>query len=183
MRKLLANSPLIPAVRREGDLPQALRSKASGLFLLCGDINTLAALVASVRAAGKQCFLHLDLVGGFGSDRAAMRFIARQIQPTGILTTKSHQIRNGKEEGLTCIQRLFIFDNQSLTTAVAQSKTTQPAAVEVMPGILPDWALQRLVREIKVPVIAGGLIQSEGDVSRILRTGVAGVSVGSPALW
>jgi len=183
MREILAASPLIAAVRREEDLPLARESQAKVIFLLCGDINTVPRMVTALHDAGKRPFLHLDLVQGFGHDRPAMRFIASRVRPTGILTTKSHLIRMGKEEGLACIQRLFIFDNQSLTTAVTQSKANGPAAVEVMPGVLPDSVLRQLVGEISLPVIAGGLVRTRQEAARILKTGVAAVSVGSPALW
>lgn len=183
MRQLLAAAPVIAAVRREEDLPRALQSPVRAVFLLCGDINNLAPMVSRLRSGGKEVFLHLDLVQGFGHDRPALRFIAQQVRPSGILTTKSHLIRLGKDEGLSCIQRVFVLDQQSLSTAVAQSKQAGPTAVEVMPGILPNWALEKLVAQIPVPVIAGGLVRTAEDVSRILSCGVAGVSIGSADLW
>ncbi len=183
MREILAASPLIAAVRREEDLTLARESRAKVVFLLCGDINSLPRMVAALHDAGKKSFLHLDLVHGFGHDRSAMRFIASRIRPAGIITTKSHLIRMAKEEGLTCIQRLFIFDHQSLTTAFTQSRANGPAAIEVMPGVLPDWVLKQLVAEVLMPVIAGGLVRNREDAARILQAGVAAVSVGAPALW
>lgn len=183
MRQVLAAAPIIAAVRREEDLDRALASPVAVVFFLYGDINTVEDAVARVQERGKRAFLHVDLVQGFGTDRAAMRFIARRVRPAGILTTKSQVVRYAHDEGLACIQRFFIVDSQSLATAVQHARAAPVAAVEVMPASLPAWALQRLVREVPVPVIAGGLVSTPEEAQRALRAGAAGVSVGNPALW
>ena len=62
--ELLADGPVIAAVKDDDGLKRALRSEAPVLFLLYGDILTIRDTVAQVREAGKRVFVHLDLVEG-----------------------------------------------------------------------------------------------------------------------
>ena len=53
--------------------------------------------------------------------------------------------------------------------------------MEIMPGVIPK-VIQRLSKE-KVPVIAGGLIETKAEVTAALRSGATAISTGRPELW
>ena len=69
--ELLADGPVIAAVKDDNGLKRALRSEAPVLFLLYGDILTIRDTVAQVREAGKRVFVHLDLVEGLSTREIA----------------------------------------------------------------------------------------------------------------
>ncbi|MDR6227219.1 glycerol-3-phosphate responsive antiterminator [Desmospora profundinema] len=175
--------PVIAAIRGEDGIDRLDESLVTHCFLLCGDINTLPGLVQRVRAKGKRVFLHLDLAKGFGNDRAALAYIKRELEPDGVVSTRTHLLKNAREEGLTAVQRLFIPDSMSVETGRHLLKQSKADAVEVMPGVVPAWVYQTLRRDIQIPIVAGGLLHQPDDVRRALEAGADAVSVSNQALW
>ncbi|QKI82452.1 glycerol-3-phosphate responsive antiterminator [Kroppenstedtia eburnea] len=175
--------PVIAAVRNEKELKRLENSRPQICFLLFGDINTLPSMVDQVRRMGKQVYLHLDLAQGFSNDRAALKFIHREIGPDGVVSTRTHLVRNAREEGLFVIQRLFIPDTMSVETGKHLLKQSKADAVEVMPGIVPAWVYDELRRKRELPIVAGGLLRQAGDVVQALQNGASAVSVSGGDLW
>ncbi|GGA33025.1 transcriptional regulator [Kroppenstedtia guangzhouensis] len=175
--------PVIAAVRNEEELKRLENSRPQVCFLLFGDINTLPSMVSQVRRMGKQVYLHLDLAQGFSNDRAALKYIHKEIKPDGVVSTRTHLVRNAREEGLFVIQRLFIPDTMSVETGKHLLKQSKADAVEVMPGIVPDWVYDELRRKRDLPIVAGGLLRQAGDVIQALQNGASAVSVSGGDLW
>ncbi|PTX61210.1 glycerol uptake operon antiterminator [Melghirimyces profundicolus] len=175
--------PVIAAVRNEEELNRLKGTKPKVCFLLFGEINTLARTVERVRRTGKQVYLHVDLAQGFGNDRAALKYIKREIAPDGVLTTRTHLVRFAREEGLFVIQRLFIPDTMSVETGKQLLKQSRADAVEVMPGVVPAWVYDELKRKREIPIVAGGLLRRAADVKNAIENGASAVSVSSVELW
>ena len=74
---LLADGPVIAAVKDGDGLSAALESSVPVIFLLYGDILTVGEAAARCHAAGKAVFVHLDLVEGLAQKEIAADFIAR----------------------------------------------------------------------------------------------------------
>jgi len=182
LQEVVKENPIIAAVREMSSLPAALQSRVSAIFLLCGEICSLGEAVVAAREAGKPIFLHIDLVEGLGRDKAAIKYLAQEVKPEGIITTRSHLIRQAKEYHLFTIQRIFVLDSLSLKTGIANVKETEPDAVECLPGIMPR-VLRRLAGELSQPVIAGGLIRSREEIEDILAAGAVAVSLSEQTLW
>lgn len=182
MEKLFKAGKVIAAVRSEEQLRKAVSTPVAAIFLLQGDINVLGDYVDYARGHHKPVFPHLDLMGGIAGDKAAVEYIAREIRPDGIITTRSNLIKAAKKQGLRTIQRLFLVDSTAVETGIHAVQENQPDAVEVMPGLMPKIISQVKGRSGK-PVIAGGLIQDQEDISQILRAGACAVSVGNHDLW
>lgn len=64
---LLAAGPVIAAVKGGDGLEAALDSDVPVIFLLSGDILSVADAAARVRKAGKRVFVHLDLIDGLAA--------------------------------------------------------------------------------------------------------------------
>lgn len=178
----IRENPIIAAVRDVADLRQALSSTVRAVFLLTGDVNNVAECVQAAHRAGKGIYVHLDLLEGLGRDKAAVRFLAREAAPDGIITTRSNLIQAAKQEGLYTIQRIFILDSLSIQTGVANVKATLPDAVECLPGILPR-VFAELVPVVGIPIIAGGLLKQPAELRAVLRAGVRAVSVSHKRFW
>ena len=85
----LHRAAIIPALRHDKDLGQALAAPAGAVFLLKTDLLSLRRVVARCRAAGKAVFVHYDLVAGLSADRSGVAFLSRYARPDGLITTRS----------------------------------------------------------------------------------------------
>lgn len=176
------NSPVVAAVGDMDKLDQAIESPCEIVFLLTGNIFTLGTFVSKVKENNMLVFIHLDLLEGFSRDHIALEYIAKEIKPNGIITTKGNLIRQAKDLNLFAIQRCFILDSISVESALRSIKKYKPDAVEIMPGILPRIT-KRISNEVRIPVITGGLIELKKDVIDSLQAGALGVSTSKEEIW
>ena len=91
-------------------------------------------------------------------------------------------IKLARERGLLTVQRFFIVDSHSILTTVEAVKVSKPSMIEIMPGTLCK-VVEKLRNSIDVPIIAGGLIETEDEVDSILKSGAVAVSTGRSELW
>ena len=99
----------------------------------------------------------------------------------GIISTRSHLIRAAKELGLITVQRFFALDSQGVDSIEEVLHASSPTLVEIMPGIAGK-VIKRFSKG-KVPVIAGGLIESKPEVMEALSQGALAVSTRKKELW
>lgn len=175
-------NPVIAAVQNEDDLEIAINSQVNTIFLLCADIFNAQSLVNRIKSAGKSAFIHIDFLEGIGKDAKAIDYIIQVIQPDGVISTKSSHIKIAKEKGMFTIQRFFLIDNKSYEMTTKSVKSIQPDMIEIMPGVMPG-VIQRITRQLSIPVIAGGLISSKQDIMEVLKAGALGASTGKKDLW
>ncbi len=180
--ELLADGPVIAAVKDSDGLDAALRSDVAVVFLLYGNILTLADTVARVHAAGKAVFVHLDLVDGLASRDIAADFVSRSTAADGVISTKAPLTKRGKELGLVAIQRFFLLDSMALKNIERHLSADSSDLIEVLPGLMPK-IIRRVVEATGKPVIVGGLISDKEDVTGALGAGAVAVSTTNPAVW
>lgn len=180
--ELLADGPVIAAVKDDAGLEAALKSDVSLLFLLYGDILTIDSMVAKVHSAGKKAFVHLDLVDGLSAREVAADFIAIHTAADGVISTKPALTRRARELGLVAIQRVFLLDSMALKNVDRHFSQESADLVEVLPGLMPK-IIRRLCQSTGKPIIAGGLISDKEDVTGALSAGAVAVSSTNPAVW
>lgn len=180
--KQIQDNPVVASVSDLSRLDAAIQSPCTVIFLLRGNILTIPQAVQRIHQAGKTAHIHFDLVEGFSRDHVALQYMKEKIHPDGIITTRVNLIRHAKELGLNTIQRLFLLDSLSVETAIKSITSTRPNAVELLPGIIPR-IVERICRETKIPVIAGGLIESKVDIISTLKAGAVGISTTKEELW
>lgn len=178
---LLAEGPVIAAVKDGDGLAAALESDVSVIFLLSGDVLTISDTAARVKKAGKRAFVHLDLVDGLASREVSVDFIARQTAADGIISTKATLTRRGRELGLVAIQRFFLLDSMALDN-IQRQRPQDADLIEVLPGLMPK-IIRRVGQITGKPVIAGGLISDKEDVTAALSAGAVAVSTTNPNVW
>ena len=179
---LLADCPVIAAVKDDAGLDAALNSDVAVIFLLYGDILTVERMVDRVHDAGKRAFVHLDLIDGLSAREVAADFIARHTDADGIISTRSALVRRAGELGLLTIQRFFLLDSMALRNMEKQLAQDASDLIEVLPGRMPKM-IRRIRERTDKPVIAGGLISDKEDVTGALGAGAAAVSSTDPAVW
>ncbi len=178
----LTCSPIIAAVKSEDQLDRALKTDPEVIFLLFGDILSIAALTEKVRAAGKLPVVHMDLISGLAGKEIAVDFIARTTKAAGIISTKPALIRRARELGLFTVLRVFVIDSMALASLEKESRLSQPDVIELLPGLMPS-IIREVTTKQAIPVIAGGLISDKADIVAALKAGALAVSTTNEKNW
>lgn len=182
LKEVLIENPVIAAIRNDSDLEKSVLSSASIVFVLYGDILSIKDICSRLKKSGKLVFIHLDLIDGLRGDQAGLRFIKESVKTDGIISTKASNIKYANHLNLYAIQRMFAIDSLSLKTGIRSIHETNPTAVEVMPGVA-NKIISVIEKEIRVPIIAGGLITNKKDVIDSLSAGAVAVSTTDSKLW
>lgn len=177
---VLDDSPMIAACKNDEGLERALASDCTVVYLLYGNVCTIAGLVQRIKDAGKMVFVHVDLIDGLSNRDIAVDFVRQSTVTDGIITTRPNLIRRGRDLGLITIQRFFLLDSMAFENVVRQA--SQADAVEILPATMPK-VIRRLVGQIRQPLIAGGLITDKEDIMSALSAGALAVSATNPDLW
>lgn len=182
VKELLADAPVIAAVKDDSDLERALESECRVVFLLYGNILNIKDLVERVHQHDKLCIVHIDLIEGLSNRDIAVDGLVKLSCPDGIISTRSSLIRRAQQLGLLSIQRAFLLDSMSMRSLLSQVEATRPDFIEILPGVIHS-AIAEVVLKSNIPVIAGGLIRNKQDVIQALRAGVIAVSTSSQEVW
>lgn len=176
---------IIAAARTEEDFLEAVESSCDYIFWLTPSIMTLESYIArcanSDKGAAKTVFVHIDMAEGVGKDSAGLEYL-RYLGVDGIISTRGNLIKAAREYGLLTVQRFFIVDSRSISTAFDTIRSSKPDMVEIMPGLMPE-VIHHFSQKLTIPVIAGGLIQTESDVENALCSGAAAISTSARDRW
>ena len=172
---------VVPALKDPSQLEDCLAGAGSVIFVLCGDILNISELIGRLHKAGKKAVVHADLVSGLASKEIAVDFLQR-CGADGIISTRPHLVRRGRELGLLAVLRVFIIDSKAVSNLRREAEEARPDAIEVLPGAMPS-VIGRLSRDIRVPLIAGGLLTGKADVMAALSAGARCVSTSDSELW
>ncbi len=172
---------IIAAISDLEALDIALKSNIDIIFLLSPNINTLPEAISLAHENGKKIYIHMDMAEGLGRDKFGIKF-AKDLGVDGIISTRANIIKSAKESGLLTVQRFFIIDAHSIITTIETAKSAKPDMIEIMPGIAPK-VIDKLKTKISVPIIAGGLIETEDEIMSIINAGASAISTSQQSLW
>lgn len=181
MKDLFHENKIIAATRSDAEFLAATESRASLVFDLDCNIMSLAKKLKTAHDCGKKIFVHIDLAGGIGKDASGITFL-KKMGVDGVISTKVNIIKMAREIGLCTVQRFFIVDSKSIHTTIEAVRASRPDMIEIMPATLSK-VIARLSRELAVPIIAGGLIETEQEAREAIDCGAAAVSTGQNTLW
>ena len=171
------DNPIIAAVKSMDDLEGCC--KLEDIRVVFGSIGDI---VKKIKAAGKIAMVHVDLVGGLSPREIAVEYLKNNTDADGIITTKPSLIKKAKELSLYTVLRYFLLDSMAYENILIQQHIVHPDFIEVLPGAMPK-VIQKLCSEIKVPVIAGGLIIDKESVMGALTAGATAVSSTNHNVW
>lgn len=178
---MLMRNKVIAAVRTREELLRAARSDVKIVFDLNPGILTIEESIKTLHDAGKKFFIHIDLADGIGKDRGGIEYV-KKLGVDGIISTRTGIIRIARELGVFAVQRFFIVDSHSIDTTVESIKASKAQMIEIMPGSVLK-VISRLKDIVEVPIIAGGLIETEKEALDALKSGASAVSTGEKCLW
>lgn len=179
----LMENPIVAAVKDMEGLDRCLElPDIKIVFILFGDICTVSSIAAKAKAAGRQVFVHLELLSGIGTKEVVVDYIREHTPADGIITTRSSHIKRAKELGLSSVLRFFVIDSMAFSNIEKQIHQVQPDVIEILPGVMPK-VIKKLTAREKIPVIAGGLIMDREDVVSALDAGAVCVSTTNQDVW
>ena len=173
--------PIIAAVRTMEDFLFAIDSDIQTVFLLNTELSKVPEYCELAHRKNKLLFIHLDFVNGLSNDAHGVKYLA-SMGIDGIISTRSNVISAAHECGLMSVQRFFMIDSRSVDTALETLSSSKASMIEVMPGIAYK-AISKIKKHIKIPIIAGGLINSKDECFKALNEGASMISTGEHSLW
>jgi glycerol uptake operon antiterminator len=174
--------PVIAAVRTKEDYCSALTSKVKVMFMVGGDVFKVKEEMKAHKAKDGLLFLHMDLIEGIGKDLGGINFAKENFGIDGIISTKNHILKIGKQENLITVHRIFLMDFQALNSGMHLIKSSNPDFIELTPGVIPR-VVNKVSRECSQPVISSGLISSEEDVRMMIRSGASNIVCSCKKIW
>lgn len=174
-------NPIIAAVKDDVGVEACIGNESQVVFVLFGEISTIADIVGRLKAAGKTVVVHLDLISGLSMREEAVRFIRRYTQADGIISTKPEMMKCAKDLGLCTVFRIFVIDSKALES-MNQHVTEYVDLIEILPGIMPQ-IVHKISARTQIPVIAGGLISEREDVIGALDAGAIAISTTNRNVW
>lgn len=177
------SSPVIAAVKDMEGLEDCLSlENIQVVFLLFGDICSIAGLVDRVKNAGKIAMVHTDLISGLAANKEiAVDFLHRTTRMDGIISTRPNFISRARELGLITILRLFVIDSMALA-GISKLESVKPDFLEILPGVMPK-TIKKIAQTTHIPLLAGGLIAEKEDVMAALNAGAMAVSTTDRRVW
>lgn len=179
--RTMEQNPVVPAVKEVSRLDECLACPCGVVFVLCGDILTIGDIIRHLHESGKKAVVHADLVNGLALKEIAADFLQR-CGADGIISTRPALIRRGRELGLLTVLRVFAIDSKAISNLQREAESGSPDMIEVLPGAIPH-VIARLSRELKAPLIAGGLLEEKADILAALGAGALCVSTTDSRLW
>lgn len=175
--------PIIAAVKDKKGLSLCCASEEiQVVFVLFGDICTIAEIVEEVKQAGKVAMVHVDLINGLGSKEVVVDYIKYNTKADGIISTKASLIKRALELSMFTVLRIFLIDSMAFENIKRQQQSIRPDVIEVLPGVMPK-VIRQIDEMIETPIIAGGLIRTKEDVLEALEAGAVAVSSTNPSVW
>ena len=107
---ILAENPIIAAVKDDKGLERALLTDCRIIFLLYGNVCSVSGLVERIKSDHKLVMVHIDLIDGLSSKDVAVAFLRQNTQADGVISTKPAIVKAAKEQGLLAVQRFFLLD-------------------------------------------------------------------------
>ena len=182
MLEIIAEFPIIAAVKDEKELKESLMTDCKVIFILFGNICNISDIVEKIKNKDKLAIIHADLVQGLSAKIEAIDYLKLNTKADGIISTKGNIVKYAVEIGLIGILRNFIIDSMAMENVNKQVSLANPDMVEIMPGIMPE-IIEKIKSELKLPLIAGGLISEKKDVIAALAAGADAVSTTKIGLW
>ena len=178
---MLMRNKVIAAIRTKEELIKASFSDVRIIFDLNPNIMSVEENLKTAHKEGKKYFIHIDLAEGIGKDKSGIEYL-KKLGVDGVISTRTSIIRSAREVGVFTVQRFFIVDSHSIETTLEAIKSSKPQMVEIMPGSVVK-VISRLKETLEIPIIAGGLIETEEEALEIIRSGASAVSTGRTELW
>ncbi|MGI6057000.1 MAG: glycerol-3-phosphate responsive antiterminator [Bilifractor sp.] len=177
------NYPVIAAINNQERLEAVKKSSSPIVYILFGNICTIAEIVDEVKRAGKKAIVHMDLIRGLANDEISVDFIQKYTRADGIISTKPYLIKHANSLNMFTVQRFFMLDTITYQNIKKHVRETSPDIVEMMPAGLFKMIRYANEQVNGKPLVASGLILDKDDVMGALSAGAIAVSTTNTEIW
>ena len=178
----LCDTPIIAAVKNSDDFKKILKTDIKIVFILYGDLCSIAPIIEKIKAADKIAMVHIDLIVGLSTKEVAVDFIKQNTKADGIISTKLSIINRAIKLQMYTVYRIFVIDSMALETLKNQERLIKADLIEILPGAMPQ-VVKKVTALTRVPIIAGGLITSKKEVIESLEAGATSISTSNYDVW
>lgn len=175
--------PIIAGIKSDEWLEKSKNSSCEIVYILYGNICTIADIVNEVKDAGKMAVVHIDLIAGLASREVSVDFIKKYTDADGIISTKPHLIKHANEVGLFTVQRFFMIDTITFDNIKKHVKDTKPDVVEMLPAGQAKMIRYAIEQVENKPLVASGLVLDKEDVMGALSAGAIAISTTNLEVW
>lgn len=182
LETILAENPIIAAVKDDDGLEKALLTDCRVIFLLYGNVCNVGELVERIKSADRLAMVHIDLIDGLSSKDVAVAFLRQNTRADGVISTKPSLVKSAKEQGLLAVQRFFLLDSLALANFQKYAEMNTADMIEILPATMPK-IIRKITADSRLPIIAGGLISDKEDVMLALQNGATAVSSTNYEVW
>ena len=130
-----------------------------------------------------QVIYNGQLIAGLGKDRAGVAFLAREIGVNGIITSHSALVAAARAERVIAVQRLLLYDDLGLHSAMTAVEHARPDIVEVQPAVIFPLVADQIRARHPVPIIVGGFVTEPHQRQAALERGARAISTSTASLW
>jgi glycerol uptake operon antiterminator len=174
---------LLPAVRDSASLNQALDLCYRQVLIERGSLLALVGPLARAARQGIAIFVNLDAVEGLAPDSAALAFLATDLGLSGVLSVKSHLLKDASRFRLRTVQRIHALDSTGLETGLNSIVSPPPYAIAIAPAVAIPQVMPAIRATTGTPVWGTGFISSVDQANDVLAAGADVVSSGRPEVW
>lgn len=179
---LFARHPVIPSLWHGQEI-EKLPSQAAVVLISRASLFDLPDLVARLKRLGRRILVQVDLLEGYGKDKAVVEYLARVLKIDGIITPNTALIDAACREKILAVQRMFLHDSVALEKGLKVVKGSRADFLELLPGPLVPEVLPLVRQEVSLPVMAAGFIRTVPQARAILAAGAVAVDTSCRALW
>jgi glycerol uptake operon antiterminator len=174
---------MLPAIRDGSSLAQALDLGYRQVLLERGSLLAMLGPLVSAARQGIAIFVNLDAVEGLAPDAAALAFLATDLGFSGVVSVKSHALRDASRFRLRTVQRIHAIDSTGLETGLSSIVSPAPYAIAIAPAVALPQVMPAIRAVTAIPVWGTGFIGSAEQAEQILATGAAVVSSARVEVW
>lgn len=182
MIELLEEHPIVAAIKNDSQLEKCINSDCKIVFVLYGSINTISDITARLKAAGKATFVHIDLIEGLSPREATVEFVAKEVCPDGVISTRLPLIKCARSHNLLTVMRIFMIDSMAMASVERFYSEDSVDFIEILPGLMPK-IIKAIKKKTNKPIIAGGLISDKEDIVTALRAEAIAISSTNEDVW
>jgi glycerol uptake operon antiterminator len=174
---------MLPAVRDGASLNQALDLGYRQVLIERGSLLAMVGPLASAARQGIAIFVNLDAVEGLAPDSAALAFLATDLGFSGVLSVKSHLLKDASRFRLRTVQRIHALDSTGLETGLSSIVSPPPFAIAIAPAVAIPQVMPVIRATTRTPIWGTGFITSVEQAHEVLAAGADVVSSGRPEVW
>lgn len=178
----MINQPIIPAINKIKSFEVFLKTDLTYGFVMDIHINHLVNMVKQAHSLKKKIIVHIDMIKGVSNDDEGCEFLCQTLKVDGIISTKPKLVEIAKKNKKISILRLFMIDTKSLNKGLELINSYNFDYLEVLPATSFS-SIPYAIKHCPVPLIGGGLIQSDEDIKQCLDLGMQAISTSNTDLW